>query len=92
LPEYRLELRRSARKEILALQTKIAGQVERTLDRLLASYREGGRPQDVRPLVGLANSYRIDCGEYRILFEVDEGEGIILVFRVRHRRDVYRNL
>jgi len=48
LPEkdYRLTLRRFARKEILALPPKISDQVERTIDRLLSAYQEGERLQD----------------------------------------------
>lgn len=36
--------------------------------------------------------YRIDSGEYRAVFEVDTDAKTITVTRVRHRKDVYRNL
>lgn len=36
--------------------------------------------------------YAIRVGYYRILYEVDEEEGLIILLRVRHRRDVYRDL
>jgi mRNA interferase RelE/StbE len=89
---FRLTIKGSARKELLALPPKISGQVERTIERLLDAYRAGERPQDVRKLQGTPDIYRIDSGEYRILFTVDEDAAVISIRRVRHRRDVYRNL
>jgi mRNA interferase RelE/StbE len=89
---YRLVVTKTARKELLALPPKISRQVERTVDRIMARLRQGERPQDMKKLQGRAGAYRVDSGEYRILLELDEDASLITVFRVRHRRDVYRNL
>jgi len=87
-----LILKTTARKEVLALSPKISGQIERALQRLLATFREGQRPQDMRERQGVPDIYRLDSGDDRILFTLDEQAAIITVHRVRHRRDVYRNL
>lgn len=34
--------------------------------------------------------YRLRCGVYRILYEIEDDRLIITVVRVRHRRDAYR--
>lgn len=34
--------------------------------------------------------YRIRAGVYRILYRIDDNEKKVYVYRVRHRRDVYR--
>ena len=34
--------------------------------------------------------FRLRVGDYRILYEVDQGNKVIIVYRVAHRRDVYR--
>jgi len=34
--------------------------------------------------------YRKRVGSYRILFEVDEGEKKIIIYKIGHRRDIYR--
>jgi mRNA interferase RelE/StbE len=89
---YRLTFRATARKEVLALPPKISGQIERTIERLLDAFQAGQRPQEMRKLRCVPDLYRIDSGEYRVLFTLDEDAAVITIRRVRHRRDVYRNL
>jgi mRNA interferase RelE/StbE len=50
------------------------------------------RPQDVRRLHGVERGYRVDSGEYRIIYEIDDAERRVVVRVVKHRKDVYRNL
>ena len=47
-------------------------------------------PFGVRKLVGHNQLHRIRVGQYRIVYEVDNEEQVILITRIRHRRDVYR--
>ena len=49
-------------------------------------------PQDCKKLEGYEGSYRVDRGEFRILYTIDEGE--VEIFRVGKRNDdeVYQNL
>jgi mRNA-degrading endonuclease RelE of RelBE toxin-antitoxin system len=49
-------------------------------------------PQRVgKPLVGiLAGLWSARRGDYRVIYEIDDDERIVLVHRVQHRRDVYR--
>ena len=44
-----------------------------------------------KKLKGTSNSYRLRVGDYRILYEVHNRLKTIIVYRVRHRKDVYRN-
>ncbi|HHB91097.1 MAG TPA: hypothetical protein ENK60_07280 [Anaerolineae bacterium] len=39
-------------------------------------------------LTDFTPEYRLRVGDYRILFEVEEDQ--IVIYRVRHRKDVYR--
>jgi len=34
--------------------------------------------------------YRIRVGVYRIIYEVDDAARVVTVYRIRHRREVYR--
>ena len=67
-------------------------QIGRALERLVARYNAGERPQDIRPIARWPGSFGIDRGEYRALYRVDEIAARIVVWRVGHRKDVYRNL
>lgn len=48
------------------------------------------RPAGVRKLVGSRSDRRVRIGEYRIVYEIDDRAGTVVVMQVRHRRDVYR--
>lgn len=36
--------------------------------------------------------HKVRCGNYRIIYEIHEDRLIILVLKVGHRKDVYRNI
>ena len=43
---------------------------------------------DVKRLTNFTPEYRLRVGDYRVLFEIEDGT--IVVYRVRHRREAYR--
>jgi mRNA interferase RelE/StbE len=82
---YRLEIKRFAAKEIRRMP-------EPTRRKTLAAIRSlatDPRPQGCKKLTG-AELYRLRVGNCRILYEIDDDQLFILVFRAGHRRDVYR--
>ena len=89
---YRLVVTRAARKEITNLQPRVRRQVWEAIKRLLGTVSDERRPQDMRPLKGVPDGYRIDTGEYRVLFHLNTKERVVTVVRAQHRKDVYRNL
>ena len=48
------------------------------------------RPAGCRKLVGSESDWRIRIGDYRVVYEIDDAEEVVRVFRVRHRREAYR--
>ena len=58
-------------------------------DRILA-LAENPRPDEVVKLKGIENEYRIRIGDYRVRYEIEDQNLIVLVLDCRHRRDVYR--
>ncbi len=84
---YQLRPKRSVAKEIARLQPNVRERVLTVLRALPAD----PYPETSKQLQGYA-IYAIRVGDYRILYEVDEEEGLIVLLRVRHRRDVYRDL
>ena len=75
---YRLSITRQAEKEIARLHPKVRRQVVKKILTLEAN----PRPQDVKPLKGEEDAYRVDSGEYRILFHLDDKAKEVTVFRV----------
>lgn len=82
----------------------IEGHAERDLKRLrkhspdiflriesrIVSLKDNPRPQDVRKIVGSDSDWRISIGDYRVVYEIDDRHRTVRIFRVKHRRDVYR--
>ncbi|MFF9134086.1 MULTISPECIES: type II toxin-antitoxin system RelE/ParE family toxin [unclassified Streptomyces] len=52
-------------------------------------YREDA---DVKKLTGPSGLYRLRVGSYRVAYQINDGELVILVVKVGDRRDVYHNL
>lgn len=51
---------------------------------------ENPRPDGVVKMKGANDQYRIRIGDYRVRYEIDDKELIILLLQCKHRRDVYR--
>ncbi len=49
------------------------------------------RPPAATQLVGGSGEWRVRTGDYRIIYEIDDGELRVLVLRAGHRREVYRD-
>jgi len=45
---------------------------------------------DIKPLKGQENIYRARIGGYRILFEIDADNGIVMVRKIASRGEVYK--
>jgi len=48
------------------------------------------RPHGAKKLAGKDAGWRIRVGDYRVLYDIADTVRIVRVFRVRHRREVYR--
>jgi len=83
---YRIEIKRGARKALLALPTEMRGRLGRAIDALAAN----PRPDGSRKIVGSDALYRIRIGDYRVVYEIEDDRLIVLVVKVGHRRDIYR--
>jgi mRNA interferase RelE/StbE len=62
------------------------------IEAVVALLAENPRPPKATKLVGQRNRWRVRAGDYRILYEIDDDVLTILVIRVAHRREVYRDL
>jgi mRNA interferase RelE/StbE len=82
---YSLKIKASAAKALRRIQEKDRIRVIDAIDRLKDEPAAGGVLKG--EFQGLR---RLRVGDYRVIYEVIEGELVILVIRVGHRREVYR--
>ena len=83
---YRIYLDGRAQKDL----DRLPGNTLRRVLEALTALRENPRPLGCMKLRGSEDAYRIRVGDYRVLYSVDDGAQTIRVWRVRHRREVYR--
>ena len=83
--EYKINIKRSAEKELESLPDKIHDKV---VSRLLL-LKNNPRPQGVKKLRG-ESGYRIRVGDYRVLYDIDDKNNALEIYSVAHRRQVYR--
>lgn len=83
--DYTVEVTNPAKKDLKGLSREAQVRVAAALKTLI---REP-RPNGVKKLRG-CDSYRIRCGDYRIVYDIDDKAHRVLVLIVRHRSAVYR--
>jgi mRNA interferase RelE/StbE len=89
---YSIELTLAVEKTLLKLAKKDRALMLR-IDRAILSLADDPNPLNSKLLVGdVANLYRLRVGDYRIIYQVDGGQLVVLVVHVGHRKDVYRYL
>jgi len=84
---YKLLIKPSAGKELGAVSAKG--------DRLRIVQRIHGLVEDPRPpgsekLAGYDDRYRVRQGNYRVVYLIDDKKREVTVYRIGHRREVYR--
>ena len=82
---YRLELRPSVEKDLDRLQ----GETWQRVKTALKDLREDPRPAGCVKLSG-GEGWRIRVGDWRAIYDIDDGAQLVTVLRVKHRKDVYR--
>ena len=83
---FRIEWKKSTRKDLRKLPTSVANRLVRAVEDLA----ENPFPHGVEKLSGSEHAYRIRLGDYRIVYEVVAESKLVEIQRVRHRKDVYR--
>jgi mRNA interferase RelE/StbE len=84
---YEVELSEIAKRDLARLETRVQDRV-RLAFRVLAA---NPRPPLARKLKG-RKGYRVRVGDYRIIYEVFDDRIVVVVVRIGHRREIYKNL
>ena len=86
MEKYKVSIKRSAVKEIEAIPQKKERQ---RIIRRIGQLAEDPRPPGSKKLSG-NDKYRVRQGSYRIVYSIEDNELIVVVVKVRHRKNVYR--
>ena len=85
---YQVRLSRRALKDA----DRLPGEVWQRALNALRVLREDPRPRGCIKIQGEVNLYRIRVGDYRALYDIDDTAQMVMVLRIQHRREAYRDL
>jgi mRNA interferase RelE/StbE len=83
---YRVVVERSAEKDLRKLPVDVRFRVANAL----RSLANNPRPVGSRKLAGTKHDWRIRVSDYRVIYEIADSIEVVRVYRIRHRREVYR--
>lgn len=83
---YKIEISRSAEKQIEAMPHRDRLRVIETIQALASEPHPAGS----KKLSGYRDVFRVRTGNYRILYSVERARILVVVLKVGHRKDVYR--
>jgi len=86
--KYRVEVKKSAAKELKKLSKPDQKRISRAIDNLAENLPN---PETTK-MKGNNPFHKIRVGDYRIVYEIQDEILLILVLKISHRKDVYRNL
>jgi mRNA interferase RelE/StbE len=83
---YSVGVKATALRELKALPAKVRNQTVEVTDKL--ELNPG--PSGCKKLTGSHTRWRIRIGDYRILYEIDDTDRSVIIFRISHRKTAYR--
>jgi mRNA interferase RelE/StbE len=85
VPNYSVEIKQSAQKELDALDRTLFTR----LDRKILALSGNPRPAGCKKLKGYKDLWRIRVGDMRVVYAIDDSAKLVSVMRVAHRREIY---
>ncbi len=75
----------SAARDLDGLQKALYGRCYKGM----LTLQKDPRPAGAKKLMG-GDGYRLRVGDWRILYRIDDASKRVYIYRVKHRREVYR--
>ncbi len=85
---YRVEVRPAALKQLDGIHPPDRARILRRI----AVLADNPRPYGVTKLAGSDALWRIKVGDYRVVYAIVDAQLVVIVVRVAHRGEVYRDL
>lgn len=82
---YTVIIKKTAQKELDSIPKKLQLRIRGAIDLLAAN----PFPPNSKKLID-REGYRIRTSDYRILYNVNDNDLMVLIVKIGHRRDIYR--
>ncbi len=83
---YTIITPKAVQKQLDALSDDVEDRIAVKIQELA----EDPRPDGVVKMKGSDNEYRIRIGDYRVRYEINDKELIVLLLQCKHRKNVYK--
>lgn len=83
---YRVELSPQAARRLRKLDPQARRRIQAAVE-LLA---DDPRPPAAKMLVNSDGAWRVRVGDYRVVFDIEDGRLLVLILAIGHRREIYR--
>ena len=83
---YEISFSKRAEKQFFKLEKNIQERIEKALDKIKI------RPEAYVEKLVDDIGYKLRVGDYRVILDIDKGNLIILVIKIGHRKNIYKNL
>jgi len=84
---YEIKYRPAALREL----NKIPADIRRRINSMIGMLSADPRPPGAAKMAGRDGFWRVRLGDYRVVYEIHDGNKVVRVFSVGHRSDIYRN-
>jgi mRNA interferase RelE/StbE len=86
--QYEILINQGAKRQLKKLSAQVLEQLGSAIDKL----GQDPRPSGVKKLKGASNFYRVRSGDYRIIYQIQDQQLIVLIVSVGHRQEIYKEL
>jgi mRNA interferase RelE/StbE len=83
---FKIETKGSTEHDLKRIDKQYISKIVEAIENLA----ENPFPAQSKKLKGSESSYRLRVGDYRVIYQVDHVSKVIVIYHVRHRRDVYK--
>jgi len=84
---YRLEVSPAADRDLDRLKQRIRRHDFERLRTAIRGLADEPRPHGVRKIKGAERAYRIRAGNYRVVYEINDNESLVLTLQVTRRTE-----
>ena len=82
---------KTASRRVEKEMTSLPHQMRKRVIQAIRKLSKDPRPHGARKLSGeMRGAWRIRVGDYRVLYDIDDDQRLVIILAVLHRREAYR--